>query len=206
MGVDLEVGGDHHLSVRLGLDRQDADQAAHALTGVRHGDEAGVAAASEAELGLQIGQVAAALARALGVAGLGHEVGDDAVEFQPVIEALVSQGADAFSVTGRRHRRQFDQDPPLRRVDDQQILGRDGAPVRGGRLNLSLGLGQGRSLGRSRRQKSGGRRRDRTKTHCRTHPLFLTLSRTRAAMAGLTKLSIAPSRRAISLTRREAMA
>ncbi len=116
------------------------------------------------------------------------------MEFQPVIEALVGQGADALHRPRGHARLQLDQDAALGRIDDQQILGGDRAPVRGG------GLGDGRRGGKQGKGQGGGG----GDLQSGVYPL--TLARTASAMAGLTKLSIAPSRRAISLTRREAIA
>ena len=52
----------------------------------------------------------------------------DTVEFQPVIEALIGQGADALNGQRCHPRLKLNQDAALGRVDDEQVLGRDGAP------------------------------------------------------------------------------
>uniref|UniRef100_A0A0N5A0B3 Glutamate synthase large subunit n=1 Tax=Parastrongyloides trichosuri TaxID=131310 RepID=A0A0N5A0B3_PARTI len=176
----LEVGGHEHLGVRLGDDGNRAHDAAQARPAVLDRGEAAVAPAPEGELALQIGQFAAALARALGVAGLGHEVGNDAVEFQPVIEALIGQGADALDMVRRRARLQFHQDASLGCVDHPQVLGRHRAPV----TRLA-----GRLRHRSSGQQGSRRRQRHHRLDLQTRPQsFLTLANTLAATAGLTKL------------------
>ncbi|MNE62184.1 hypothetical protein D3C80_1574520 [compost metagenome] len=130
-GSDLEIGGDEHLGVRLGRDRQAAHDPAQARPAVLDRRKAAVASATEAELALDVRQVATASAGALGVAGLGHEVRDHPVEFQAVIEAAIGQGADALDMGRRRARLQFDQNASLGGVDHPQVLGRNRTPFSG---------------------------------------------------------------------------
>ena len=59
------------------------------------------------EFGLEVGQVGAALAGPLGIAALGHEAGDHAVEGQPVVKALADQRLDPLDMVGRRSGRSW---------------------------------------------------------------------------------------------------
>jgi hypothetical protein len=54
-----------------------------------------------AELRLEVGKLGAAAAGAGGVAALGHEAGDDAVEGDAVVEALLGELLDPLDMAGR---------------------------------------------------------------------------------------------------------
>ena len=56
------------------------------------------------ELGLEVGQLGAALAGALRVAALGHEAGDHAVEGEAVVEAAADQRLDPLDMRRARRR------------------------------------------------------------------------------------------------------
>ena len=130
----LEVGRDHHLGVGLGEDRHGPGKAQQSRLTRSHVHKPQITAAPELELAINIRQFAATLSGPQRVAGLGHEVRDDPVELQPVIEALVGQGADTLDRQGCHPRLKLDQDAALGRVDDEQVLGRDGPPFRRRRL------------------------------------------------------------------------
>ncbi len=62
------------------------------------------------ELGLEVGLVGTAHAGAGGIAALGHEAGDHAVEHHAVVEAFGNQLLDAGDMAGRQVRAQVDDD------------------------------------------------------------------------------------------------
>jgi hypothetical protein len=75
------------------------------------------------ELGREVGIARAADADALGVAGLGHEALDDAVELDVVVEALLGQQLDALDVLGREVGAQLDEHTAGFQLDDEGVLG-----------------------------------------------------------------------------------
>src|SRR6185437_8640120 len=72
---------------------------------------------------LQVRQVRAAGTGAGRIAGLGHEAGDDAMEHDPVIEALACQFLDPLDVIGRQIGTKRDHDRSTLEFQDQGIFG-----------------------------------------------------------------------------------
>ncbi len=64
----------------------------------------------------------AARAVALGIAGLGHESGDDAVEGQPVIKSLTHQFLNALDVLGGQIGAQLDRHAARRQIEENRIF------------------------------------------------------------------------------------
>ena len=78
------------------------------------------------ELRLEVGQVGSALARALGIAALGHEAGNHAMESQPVVKAAADQGLDALDMMRREVGPQHDLDRAAVRQIEEQVVRRIG--------------------------------------------------------------------------------
>ena len=76
-----------------------------------------------AELGLEVGLVGAAHAGAGRVAALGHEAGDDAVEDDAVVKAVVGQLGDPLDMAGREVGPQLDDDVAAGRKGEGQAVG-----------------------------------------------------------------------------------
>ena len=138
IAVEARIGREHDEELAVGAVRTVSARAAPTVprrNGMR-------------ELGLQVGQVGAALAGSLGIAALGHEAGDHAVEGQPVVEAAAHQRLDPLDMMRREVRPQLDHDraavrqlersagsrdwrrPPARRDDARQRGRRQPAPAR----------------------------------------------------------------------------
>ena len=75
------------------------------------------------ELGLEVGQVAAAAAAPGRIAALGHEAGDDSVEDHPVVEAVAGEAGDALDMAGGDIGPQLDDDVAAGRKRQGQGLG-----------------------------------------------------------------------------------
>ena len=76
-----------------------------------------------AELGLDIGKLAAAHAGAGRVAALGHEAGNDAVEHHAVIESITGKTGNPLDMAGRQVGAQPDDDVAATRKIKGQGLG-----------------------------------------------------------------------------------
>ena len=75
------------------------------------------------EFGLQIGQIRTARAGAGGIAGLGHEAGNDAMEDDAVVELALHQRLDLRDVLGRQIGPEADDDLAVLGGEDQRVLG-----------------------------------------------------------------------------------
>ena len=98
------------------------------------------------ELRLEVGEVGPALTRALGIAALGHEVGDHAVEVEAVVEPTPDQGLDAFDMVRRKVGTQHDLHGAAGRQLQEQMIGLVGGDL-GRSDNARNRLGNRRRLG-----------------------------------------------------------
>jgi len=78
------------------------------------------------EFGLEIGELTAAHAGAGGVAALGHEARDHAVELHAIVEAFAGKLGDPPDVAGGEIRAQLDHDVAAARKGKGEGLGRVG--------------------------------------------------------------------------------